>query len=136
MEGPKALSLEFTGDLVPHLVDKRAASTPDAVYSEYPASAVTYNEGYRNITYREFANTVNGAANWLVDTLGPGKEFETLAYIGPNDIRYPALILGAVKAGYKVSLSHVPYIDQAAGADKTAVPHIASQQRRCPIQSL
>ena len=30
--------------------------------------------------------------------------FETLAYIGPNDLRYNVLILGAVKAGYKVSL--------------------------------
>lgn len=97
-----ALSLQFTGDLIPNLVDKRATLTPDAIYAEYPVSVRTYDQGYRKITYREFANAVNGAATWLVDTLGPGKDFETLAYIGPNDIRYPALILGAVKAGYKV----------------------------------
>ena len=95
-------SLQFTGDLVPHLVDKRARLTPDSIYAEYPVSTLTYDEGYRKITYKDFANAVNGAAQWLVDTLGPGKGFETLAYIGPNDIRYPALILGAVKAGYKV----------------------------------
>lgn len=102
MEAMRAQSPHFTGNLVPHLVDKRAALTPDTLYSEYPVSTLTYDEGYRKITYREFANAINGAARWLVDTLGPGKDFETLAYIGPNDIRYPALILGAVKAGYKV----------------------------------
>lgn len=102
MEGTKAPSLQFTGDLLPHLVDKRASLTPDTIYSEYPVSTLTYDEGYRKITYKDFANAINAAAAWLVDTLGPGKDFETLAYIGPNDIRYPALILGAVKAGYKV----------------------------------
>lgn len=98
----KKPDLQFTGDLVPNLVDKRAILTPDAIYSEYPLSAMTYDEGYRKITYRDFANAVNGAARWLQTTLGPGQDYETLAYVGPNDLRYPALILGAVKAGYKV----------------------------------
>lgn len=102
MESTKYPALQFTGDLLPHLVDKRAAFTPDTIYSEYPVSTLTYDEGYRKITYRNFANAVNGVAGWLIDTLGPGKDFETLAYIGPNDVRYPALVLGAVKAGYKV----------------------------------
>ena len=101
----EAPSFEFTGDLIPHLVDKRARLTPDAIYAEYPVSTVSYDKGYRQITYGDFANAVNGAARWLIDTLGPGQSFETLAYIGPNDLRYPALILGAVKAGYKVRIS-------------------------------
>ena len=95
-------SFDFTGDFVPNLVDKRAELTPDAIYSEYPVSTSSYDEGYRQITYKDFANAINGAARWLVDTLGPGKDFETLAYIGPNDVRHPSLILAAVKAGYKV----------------------------------
>ena len=95
--------LRFTGDTVPSLVDKRAGVTPEAIYAEYPVSALSYEEGYRKITYRDFANAVNGAAGWLSKTLlGPGLAFETLAYIGPNDLRYTALILGAAKAGYKV----------------------------------
>ena len=98
----------FIGDLVPNLVDERARLTPDALYAEYPVSSLTYEEGYRKITYRDFANAVNGAARWLVDTLGLGEDFETLAYIGPNDLRYLAFILGAVKAGYKV---RPPYIN-------------------------
>lgn len=98
----EALSIQFTGDLVPNLVDKRARLTPHTIYSEYPVSTLTYHEGYRKITYKDFANAVNGVAQWLTNTFGPGKSFVTLAYIGPNDLRYPALILGAVKAGYKV----------------------------------
>ena len=98
----KKPDLRFIGDTVPNLVDKRASLTPDAIYVEYPVSALNYEEGYRKITYRDFANAVNGAAGWLSKTLGPGLDFETLAYMGPNDVRYPALILGAVKAGYKV----------------------------------
>jgi hypothetical protein len=40
---------------------------------------------------------------WLHRTLGPGESFETLLYLGPNDLRHNILLLGAVKAGYKVS---------------------------------
>lgn len=96
---------------------------------------MTYRDGYRKITYRELASAVNGAAKWLVDTLGAGQDFETLAYIGPNDVRYPFLILGAVKAGYKVSLCNVFRIDRPGTADGLAVPHIALQRCHCPIQS-
>ena len=62
----------------------------------------SYDAGYRKITYKGLANAINGAAWWLHQTLGPGHNFETLAYIGPNDFRYNVFILGAVKAGYKV----------------------------------
>ena len=38
----------------------------------------------------------------LKDTFGNGHDFEMLAYIGPNDIKYIALILGAARTGYVV----------------------------------
>ena len=88
--------------LVPNIVDERARANPDSLYAEYPVSVSSYREGYRKITYRCFANAINGIAWFLHRTLGPGVNFENLAYIGPNDLRYPALILGAVKAGYTV----------------------------------
>lgn len=88
-----------TRELVPTLVDRLAEVKPNSLYAEYPVSTLTYEEGYRRITYRDLANAVNGVAWWLQEALGPGKDFEILAYIGPNDLRYPALILGAVKAG-------------------------------------
>ena len=102
MEAVPTSSDVFIGDLLPHLVDQRARLTPEVTFAEYPITATSYNEGFRKISYGDFANAVNGAAQWLTQTLGPGKDFNTLAYMGPNDVRYPALILGAVKAGYKV----------------------------------
>lgn len=97
----------YKGELVPSIVDHLADVTPNALYAEYPVSSLSYKEGYRKITYGDLANAVNGVAWWLHEALGPGRDFETLAYIGPNDLRYPALVLGAVKAGYVVRQSIV-----------------------------
>ena len=88
--------------LIPNIVDRRAQTDPEALYAEYPVSTASYKEGYSKINYHAFANAVNGVAWWLCDTMGQGNNSETLAYIGPNDLRYPALVLGAVKAGYTV----------------------------------
>lgn len=88
--------------LIPNIVDHLAEVEPDKLYAEYPISTASYDEGYRKITYAAFANAINGVAWWLQETLGPGRHSEALAYIGPNDLRYPALILGAIKAGYMV----------------------------------
>jgi hypothetical protein len=92
--------------LLNQIVDDIAKCTPEALYAEYPISPTGYEEGFRKITYGAFANAINGIAWWLHDRLGPGKNFETLSYIGMLDLRYNALILGAVKAGYKVRFSH------------------------------
>ena len=88
--------------LLVRILDYLAAEQPQSLYGEFPRSPTTYEDGFRQLTYKTFANAVNGIAWWLHRNLGPGKGFETLAYIGPNDIRYPALVLGSNKAGYKV----------------------------------
>ncbi len=109
--------LRLGADLIPKLVEKRALLTPDDVYAEYPVSAHSYDRGFRKITYSNLANAVNGIAWWLHRTLGPSRDFETLAYIGPNDIRYPAIILGAVKAGYVVCIRTLGF--EEAGAKRS-----------------
>jgi acyl-CoA synthetase (AMP-forming)/AMP-acid ligase II len=92
-----------TNDLIPHVLDYLAATDPEGLFAEYPFSPVSFQEGYRKVTYSAFANTVNGLASWLRQTLGPPKrEYEVVAYMGPNDLRYPALVLAAIKAGYTV----------------------------------
>lgn len=87
-----ALDAEFDprSVLLPNIVNHFSKVKPDAVYAEYPVSTLTYEEGYRQITYRDFANVINGLAWWLKEKLGPGKDqdVENLAYIGPNDLRY------------------------------------------------
>ena len=92
--------------LITKVVDERAQSNPQSFYAEYPKSVTSYAEDFLEITIGDLANAVSGVAWWLQENLGSGKNFENLAYIGPNDLRYPALILGAVKAGYIVRSCH------------------------------
>ncbi|RFU34116.1 hypothetical protein B7463_g2194, partial [Scytalidium lignicola] len=75
--------------------------TPQLLYAEFPISTTSYDSGFRKVNFEQLANAINGAAWHLHNTIGPGKNWETLAYIGPNDLRYNVLVLGAVKAGYK-----------------------------------
>ena len=124
--------------LLIHVVDGMAKARPEALFAEYPISATTYADGDLKITYDSLANAVNGVAWWLNRELGPGKDFETLAYIGPNDVRYNAMILGAVKAGYKVSASFEPrspfpssMLTEPCFPDS---PDIPSQQHSCSCQ--
>ncbi|TGO38906.1 hypothetical protein BHYA_0064g00020 [Botrytis hyacinthi] len=91
--------------LLNNIVDDLAKVHPGTVYAEVPRSPTSYEEGYRKISYGNFANAINGLAHWLHDTLGPAENFPTVAYIGPNDFRYNALMLAAVKAGYKMFFS-------------------------------
>lgn len=92
-------------DTLTNIVDFTARKTPQALYAEFPISPTSYDAGYRKVNYKTFANAINGTAWYLHETLGPGNDFETLAYIGPNDMRYNVFALGAVKAGYKVRIT-------------------------------
>ncbi|MCJ1249488.1 hypothetical protein MMC30_006712 [Trapelia coarctata] len=94
----------YNDQLLNHIVDYIATVKPQTLYAEYPLSPVSYEAGFRKITYVTFANAINRIAWWLHDNLGPGENFDALAYIGPNNLTYPSLILGAVKAGYKILL--------------------------------
>ncbi|ETS78506.1 hypothetical protein PFICI_10568 [Pestalotiopsis fici W106-1] len=91
--------------LIPHMVDKLASTNPNTIFGMWPVMPASYEAGYRTISYAELANMVNGLAWWLVQNLGPGQDCETLAYVGPNDVRIPALLLAAIKAGYGLFLT-------------------------------
>ncbi|KAL8902865.1 MAG: hypothetical protein Q9207_004330 [Kuettlingeria erythrocarpa] len=99
---PKSISK--IKQLLIHIVDGTATTRPSAVYAEVPKSFDSYEPGYRRITYRALANAINGVAWWLHHKLGRGQDHQTIAYIGPNDLTYVIMILGAVKAGYKMLL--------------------------------
>ncbi|KAJ5613630.1 NRPS-like enzyme [Penicillium herquei] len=96
----KLKDIDPRDQLLPNLIDRYALVEPDAIYAEYPVNPMSYDDGYRKITYKTFANAINGIAHWLTEQLGPGDGKRVLAYAGGNDLRYPALIMGAVKAGY------------------------------------
>lgn len=88
--------------LLPNIIDGMAKTRPEAIYAEIPCSPTSYDEGYRKITYRDLANSVNGVAWLLEKELGRGKDHETLSFVGPDDLGSIIMILGAVKAGYRV----------------------------------
>ena len=87
--------------LPPHIVDRLAHGRGSAKYGEWVTGSNVVS-----ITYLQLANIINGLAWWLVDQLGPGshQQPEVLAYVGPNDARYSAMVLAAIKAGYVVGL--------------------------------
>ncbi|KAJ5768772.1 hypothetical protein N7520_003331 [Penicillium odoratum] len=104
MAAPLSNSFNPCTQLIPNVIDHYARVKPDAIYAEYPLSSMSYEYGYRVVTYKALANAINGIAKWLIESLGPGNG-ETLTYVGPNDVRYPALVLGSIKAGYCMFLT-------------------------------
>ena len=88
--------------LLNHHIDEIAKVNPNSVWAEIPRSDQSYDFGFEEVTYLKFANAINGAANWLKEHFGESTDFTTVAYFGPWDIRYILLLLGAVKADYKV----------------------------------
>ncbi|KAF7958562.1 hypothetical protein EAE96_002102 [Botrytis aclada] len=78
--GLKAGYLRYdTPRLLTDILDDRARVCPDVLFGEYPVSLINFSQGYRRITYAQLANAVNGAAKWLTEELGPGKDFQTLS---------------------------------------------------------
>ena len=92
--------------LLPVLIDEIAKTNPTALWIEYPVDPTSYDSGYKQITYAQFANAISGTARWIEDAFGHGESDETLTYIGPNDPFYGILMVAAVKAGYKVNTYH------------------------------
>ncbi|KAI0007681.1 nonribosomal peptide synthetase [Xylariaceae sp. FL0662B] len=99
-QGPRP---DFGHRLVPTLIDEFAKSEPQREAFSVPRSADDPKEGWRAISFKEYANAINRAAHRIIETCGnpAAGTFPTIAYIGPNDARYVVLLVAAVKAGYK-----------------------------------
>lgn len=91
--------------LLVDIIDGVALTNPDDAWLEYPTSATDYSAGFSTITYRSLANATNALAWHLHRNISPGTEFQTLAYIGPNDARYAVILYACIKAGFKVSVT-------------------------------
>ena len=83
-------------------IDERARDNhkrPHASISNFNS----VRDGFRDITYRTFANAINGCALWLKDEIGDWTNFEAMVYIAPADLRYQILCMAAVKTGHVMS---------------------------------
>lgn len=75
--------------LIPHIIDKNAATQPDAECFQVPRSAEP-RDGWGIVSWKQFADAIDTIAHGIVRECGPAPkgEFPTIAYIGPNDARY------------------------------------------------
>ena len=85
------------------IVDKLAREEPSPTYGIWPVDQTSYLAGVRTITYTDLGNIVNGLAWWLMKSLDPDKRRGVLAYYGPNDVRFTAMVLATMKTGHGVS---------------------------------
>ncbi|KAF1945066.1 acetyl-CoA synthetase-like protein [Clathrospora elynae] len=96
---------ESRNELLPHTLFKLAEQYPDLTYIKFPKNSNDISAGYRKVTFRQVANAVHAMAWWIERTVGkPDHDDgrETMVYMGPNDLRYAILCLGAVVVGYKM----------------------------------
>jgi len=85
------------------VIDSYAINDPSKVWASAPLDNDDLKVGFRDISYKELANAVNHASWWLRHMIADTTAvFETLAYAGPKDLRYPILALAAVKCGKQV----------------------------------
>ncbi|KAL3475147.1 hypothetical protein BJX99DRAFT_259614 [Aspergillus californicus] len=90
--------------LLPAIIDKIAQREPNTLWGEYPSSPTSFSEGFKPITYAQFANAVNGCAHFITKALGKSNTGEPLAWLAPNDPRCSIALVAAIKAGFKLFL--------------------------------
>ena len=89
--------------LIVNLIDAYATDDPNRVWVSIPKDNDDLARGFMDINFKQFANAINHAAKWVEASVSNhGAPFETLAYIGPKDLRYPILAVAAVKCGVQV----------------------------------
>ncbi|KAH8703109.1 putative AMP dependent ligase/synthetase [Talaromyces proteolyticus] len=90
--------------LLPVVLKNRAQQNPQGAWAQFPVSDQTYASGLQTATNWQVNHAVNRVAWLLDDWFGASSDFETLAYIGPFDLRYYIIVIAAIKVGYKTFL--------------------------------
>ena len=95
---------EFHEDCVsltlPHLIDKIAERDPNRVFVSLLRD--NFADGYEDYSYQDFARAIDKCAWWIDGVIGKSVKPDTVAYIGPQDLRQTILVLAALKTGRKV----------------------------------
>lgn len=101
-EGIAPLQPEYGRRLISQLIDQRGEESPEHSIWSIPRSS-NLADGFRDIGYGQLSGAINRAAWWIDDSIGKSTTFETLAYMGPPDLRYAVLTVAAQKTGHTVS---------------------------------
>lgn len=107
---------EKAGIWLPSIVEQNAKADPEGLFARFPQGA-SYKDGFQDVSKLQFATAVDHTASLIESQYGKGANFETLAYIGPNDLRYLIVLVAGIKTGYKVRRSS----HQANVADQNKV---------------
>lgn len=114
--------------LLLHILEHTAQTDPERVYASIPLTDHP-KDGYRDVTFLDLSRAVNQATSWLETKFGRSSTFETLAYIGPPDIRYFILVLAASHIGYKVNYTSMLTLQLTAAAVSSS---LSAEQQRGP----
>lgn len=98
---PDAENANVQGRLLVNVIEEKAHWIPHHTYMRYPPKNWE-SEGYGTITWSQYADTIDKVAHWLDAQLGTTTENDTIAYFGPNDLRYAILVPATIKTGRKV----------------------------------
>ena len=117
---PASDKVDISRQSMPVVIDQIAKEEP-----ETPFISLSNEIGYTTITFRQYANAINGVAWWLEHNIGKSDLGEALAYLGTGggDIYYAILLIAAHKAGYyvnSISLSVCPN-SQPADSESDAI---------------
>ena len=89
------------GTVLVTAIEQKVKWPPNETYLRYP-TANWEVDGYRSFTYGQYGDSINKVAHWLDAQLGKATENDTVAYLGPNDLRYAVLWPALIKTGRKL----------------------------------
>ncbi|RHZ57475.1 putative AMP-binding enzyme [Aspergillus thermomutatus] len=96
------------------VIEQRAKNDSDSSWVSVPIDNNDLSQGYKEITFAEFNNAVDHAVHWLQQNLPASDEpFQSFAYAGPKDLRYPIIAAAAGKL-QKVMVLPSPLIPPVA----------------------
>ncbi|KAK1473437.1 hypothetical protein CABS01_04099 [Colletotrichum abscissum] len=83
-------------------IDENAKWQPHHALVRFAGGPDWETEGYRSLTWQQYADGINKTAHWLDKTFGKSVNNDTVAYSGPSDVRYAFLFAASVKTGRKL----------------------------------
>ncbi|KAF2644121.1 acetyl-CoA synthetase-like protein [Massarina eburnea CBS 473.64] len=87
--------------LIHLLPNELKLQVPDHILFSYPKTSDP-RDGFIDVSAAAFADAIDRTSWYLRKSLGQPVHFETVAYMGPNDIRYFMFMFAAIKVGYKM----------------------------------
>jgi len=79
-------SPDYGRRLVPRIIDDNATAQPGRVCFSIPRCEAL-QAGFRDITWRMYADAVNKTAHFIEKEIGRSDSFETVMYLGFPDLR-------------------------------------------------